>query len=475
MNAKGRVFRIGESPKQLLGYPRAVVLWGAWLAIGLAGVLEYSWAALSGSMAADHHWGTAAVFWFFSFFVIFESFVQILAGALRKKGGIFVVRNLMIVGGILAGVVAYTITAYSSSIWTAYIGYAALGGIGAGLVYNSCVNIVSKWYPEKKGWRTGFVNGAWAYGSVPFIIAIGGISGFESGSGLSKNLTVAGLRNFLLITGLIMTVGIIIGGLLMKDPPQNWWPEEIDPLHFEKHSTRDLRSNPPAHGHYTTREMWKTPQPKWLGIQFALFVGSSLFGVSFYYPFAEAEHLGTIAAVAGAAGFALNDGIFRPFYGWASEFIGRRMTVTYAYSLNAICQVLTLVAGLNHNTPLFVIFAVISGGLSGANFPMTALMVADYYGENNNAMNYGSVYAWKALGGSFAGGGAALIMTGTLYGTAVFHWERGFIFGAVLALLASVIVYYKCKPPTLEEYTLAKAAVSPSSLPLPPLSQPAEA
>ena len=32
-------------------------------------------------------------------------------------------------------------------------------------------------------------------------------------------------------------------------------------------------------------------------------------------------------------------------------------------------------------------------------------MVADYYGETNNAINYGSIYAWKALGGSFAGGG----------------------------------------------------------------------
>jgi hypothetical protein len=44
------------------------------------------------------------------------------------------------------------------------------------MVYSSCINIVAKWYPEKKGWRTGFVNGGWAYGSVPFIIFIGGIT-----------------------------------------------------------------------------------------------------------------------------------------------------------------------------------------------------------------------------------------------------------------------------------------------------------
>ena len=62
---------------------------------------------------------------------------------------------------------------------------------------------------------------------------------------------------------------------------------------------------------------------------------------------------------------------------------------------------------------------------------MTAALVADYYGETNNAINYGSIYAFKALGGSFAGGVAALIMTGTLYGTAHFHWAFGFFFGAL--------------------------------------------
>ena len=45
------------------------------------------------------------------------------------------------------------------------------------MVYSSCINIVAKWYPEKKGWRIGFVNGGWAYGAVPFIIVIGGFSG----------------------------------------------------------------------------------------------------------------------------------------------------------------------------------------------------------------------------------------------------------------------------------------------------------
>src|SRR6202030_4767658 len=134
-------------------------------------------------------------------------------------------------------------------------------------------------------------------------------------------------------------------------------------------------------------------------------------GVAFYYEFGKQMHLGTAAVVGGAAGFALADGGFRPFYGLLSEYIGRRRTMAYAYAGNCVFQLLTLWAGLSHQPALFAICAVISGGLSGANFPMTAAMVADYYGETNNAINYGSIYAWKALGGSFAGGVAALIIT----------------------------------------------------------------
>jgi MFS transporter, OFA family, oxalate/formate antiporter len=180
--------------------------------------------------------------------------------------------------------------------------------------------------------------------------------------------------------------------------------------------------------------------------------------VAYYYTFGTAEHLGSVAVVAGAAGFALADGGFRPFYGWLSEYIGRRRTMAYAYAGNVIFQLLTLLAGINHIGWMFAVCAVISGGLSGANFPMTAATVADYYGENNNAVNYGSIYAWKALGGSFAGGIAALIMTGTLYGTAQFHWVRGFLFGAALGASAAVIVYFKCRGPTREQWAAAVAA-----------------
>jgi MFS transporter, OFA family, oxalate/formate antiporter len=461
-NPTGRVFRVGEEPHQILGYSRVVVIISAWVAMMLAGLLEYTWGALNPSLAAAHHWGPAPTYWAFSFFVVFESFVQIFTGYFRNRG-IINVRWATIIGGLICGVIGYGVLAESNSIWTAYLGYAVLGGIGSGMVYSSCINIVAKWYPDRKGWRTGFVNGGWAYGAVPFILVIGG---FNTGGGVGI-MSPSGVRTYIWVQAIIMTVGIGIAGYFLKDPPKNWWPKEIDPLNWHKHSTRDLRNNPPALRHYTLGQMWRTPQSKWVGIQYALYVGCSLFGVAYFVPFAEAKGLGLVGLV-GFAGFALTDGLCRPLYGWISEFIGRRRTMIYAYSGNVVFQLLALWAGDVRNAPLFAACAVISGGLSGANFPMTAALVADYWGETNNAINYGSIYAFKALGGSFAGGLAAWVMTGTLYGNAVFNWNRGFFFGAALGALAALTLIFLVRRPTEAQMDAAvRAAPQKAEAPKP--------
>ena len=453
-NSTGRVFRVGETPRDILGWGRWVPIMAAWLAMCLAGLLEYTWGSLSGSLQAAHHWGAAPTFWLFSVYVIFESFVQIGTGLLRNRG-VLPVRWAVIIGGILCGIVSYFWLATSTQIWEAYLSYAVIGGIGSGMIYSSCINIVAKWFPEKKGWRTGFVNGGWAYGAVPFILAIGAGS---SASGVVA-MTPGQVKNYIILQGIIMTVVIVAAGAFMKDPPKNWWPKEIDPLNWHKHSTRDLESNPPSLRHYTLGEMWRVPQTKWIGIQYALYVGCSLFGVAFYVPFAEAYGLGMIGIV-GFAGFSLADGLFRPIYGKISEYIGRRRTMIYAYSLNVVFQLLAFFTGAAHQAVLFAICAVISGGLSGANFPMTAALVADYYGESNNAVNYGSIYAWKALGGSFAGGLAAFVMTGTFYGAAHYHWVFGFFFGAALGALAAITMTFMVKRPTVEQMEKAVQAAA---------------
>ena len=53
-------------------------------------------------------------------------------------------------------------------------------------------------------------------------------------------------------------------------------------------------------------------------------------------------------------------------------------------------------------------------------------------------------------------------MTGTLYGTATFHWVRGFYFGAGLALLAALTLIFFVNRPTVAqmEKAVEKAAAA---------------
>jgi hypothetical protein len=46
-------------------------------------------------------------------------------------------------------------------------------------------------------------------------------------------------------------------------------------------------------------------------------------------------------------------------------------------------------------------------------------------------------------------------MTGTLYGTAHFHWVFGFFFGAAIGALAALTVGFLCKPPTTQQMAAA--------------------
>ena len=61
---------------------------------------------------------------------------------------------------------------------------------------------------------------------------------------------------------------------------------------------------------------------------------------------------------------------------------------------------------------------MISGFGGGAIFPLFAAMTADYFGENNNATNYGLVYSSKLVSGLVGAGLGAVVVDTWGYGTA---------------------------------------------------------
>ena len=62
-------------------------------------------------------------------------------------------RPLVLFGGILVGI-AWVMNSYADSLMMLYVAQ-AIGGIGAGAVYGTCVGNALKWFPDRRGLAAG--------------------------------------------------------------------------------------------------------------------------------------------------------------------------------------------------------------------------------------------------------------------------------------------------------------------------------
>ncbi|MCW2686789.1 MAG: sugar phosphate permease [Mycobacterium sp.] len=386
VDSNGRVYRVGETDRELLGKSRAWMVWLPWAAMMAVSVYEYGYGAAAKSLRDAHHWSMGQTFWLLAIWAFFQALIAFPAGKLREKG-IVSAKAAMLAGAVLSAV-GFVSIANSGNLVIAYLGFAVCGGTGAGLVYATCINLVGKWYPERRGGKTGFVNGGFAYGAVPFI--------FIFSYALHPNTYVWVLD----LVGVYMLVVVAVCGMLFRDPPKNWWPAEIDPVQWatSKKGAESLRKNPPAVRQYTPLEAIKTGMLPLMWLSLGISAGVSLFGISYMVPFAKDLGFGPLIAASSAGVLSVINGTGRTLTGVISDRIGRKQTLLIVLLVSAVSLVGLLYAGKAENEVAFLFFAFLVGFGGGAFYPMFASLTPDYFGENNNASNYGLIYSSKLLG-----------------------------------------------------------------------------
>lgn len=397
-DSNGRIYRVGETDRDIMGRPRWLMVLLPWIGMMGISVFEYAFGSAEKTLEQANGWGLTHVYWLITVWTIFEAGLAFPAGRLREKG-IVTARQAMF-GGAVCCLLGYLSLAMTSSYIVALIGFGVVGGTGAGFVYATCINMVGKWYPEKRGAKTGFVNGGFAYGSLPFIFLF--IYMFDT-----SNYQV-----ILSLVGVYMLVVVAVCGYFFKDPPKNWWPKEIDPLRWQQDTknNRSLAKNPPAVRQYTPSEAIRTGMLPLMWICLVAIGGVSLFGINFQVPFAKEMGFGPLVVASSMGVLAVLNGVGRAFVGWISDTIGRRQALSLVLIIEGLAQFGVLWSGSIANEPLFLVFAFISGVGSGAFFPMFAALVPDYFGENNNAQNYGLVYSAKLVSGLFGGGLGGIVI-----------------------------------------------------------------
>jgi MFS family permease len=250
-------------------------------------------------------------------------------------------------------------------------------------------------------------------------------------------MNLSNYQTVLATVGVGLCLVVASAGWFFKDPPKNWWPEEVDPLqHSRNANDRTLSKNPPAVRQYEPIEAIRTGMLPLMWLCLVLCSGVSIFGISFQVPFAKEIGFGPLVVASSMGIMSIINGTGRGVTGWVSDRIGRKKTLILVVAVEGLAQFGVLWAGDIRSEPLFLFFAFISGFGSGAFFPMFASLVPDYFGENNNAQNYGLVYSSKLVGGLAGSGLGATVVAAWGYSGA---YALAGCFGLASAALAMLL------------------------------------
>lgn len=404
-----------------LGFSRWWQIVAAIVMMALVSPYQYVWSSLQQPLANDLGVPLPALGAVFTLYVIFQSGIQFPAGWLRDRHGPQV---MTLVAGLLAGG-GYVGLAHASALWQVYILY-SLGAIGVGIVYTIAVNTAIKWFPDRRGLTTGAGTMAFAAGSALFVPYV------------RANATVGAFGSVLQNVGLLIGVGVIVGALVLRDPPNDWLNDTRDVTAAkessgtEENRTERLNTRNPtmetAH-QYTWREVLQTWQ-FWL--MYAMFIGISganLMLAANLVPFADNLGLATIVATASATILPIADGLGRLGTGGISDRIGRERSMLVTFTLCGIGLFLLVGLGKVGSATGFIAAVVIAAGFEGTQYTLFPSVIGDYFGEKHSSTNYAILYSAKMVGGIF--GGAAV---GWLVGTT--RWTTVFLIGGVLAITA---------------------------------------
>src|SRR5436309_5114360 len=153
--------------------------------------LQYGWTLFVGPIDQKYHWGRAAIQVAFTIFVLTETWLVPIEGYLIDRFG----PRVMISGSGVLVAIAWVINSFADSLLLLYIG-AAVGGIGAGVIYGGAVGNALKWFPDRRGLSAGLTAAGFGAGSALTVIPIANLiqsSGYEAaffGFGIGQGVIV---------------------------------------------------------------------------------------------------------------------------------------------------------------------------------------------------------------------------------------------------------------------------------------------
>ena len=379
--------------------------------------LQYGWTLFVNPIADKYGWSRAAIQVAFTIFVLTETWLVPIEGYLVDRFG---PRPVVLVGGVLCGL-GWVMSSRADSLMLLYIA-AAVGGVGAGAVYGTCVGNALKWFPDRRGLAAGLTAAGFGAGSALTIVPI---SAFIKSDGYQAAFFWFGIGQGLIV--------FLLAWFLVRAPSH----AKAAPKASVQQTKRD----------YSPSEVVRKPVFWVMYLMFVLVAAGGLMATAQLAPIAKDFKIGDVPVnimglILPALTFALAidrvlNGLTRPFFGWVSDQIGREQTMFIAFALEAVGILLLYQFGQNP-----IAFVLLTGlvffawGEIYSLFPSTC---ADTFGSKYAAANAGLLYTAK-------GTASLLVPLSSVLAAATGSWHTVFIVASVMNAVAALLAWFVLRP-----------------------------
>ncbi len=394
--------------------------------------LQYGWTLFVGPIDQKYHWGRALIQTAFTIFVLTETWLVPFEGYLIDKFG----PRIMISGSGVLVAIAWVINSVADSLPLLYLG-AAIGGIGAGVIYGGSVGNALKWFPDRRGLAAGLTAAGFGAGSALTVIPI------------ANMIQSSGYESAFLWFGLGQGIVVVVVALFLRAPQAGEVAAPAAPA--VQQTRRDYGPQEILFGQEFTWEIWKWAL--WKSpflVMYAMFVmvgAGGLMAIAQLAPIANDYKIATvpvslIGITLPALTFALTidrvlNGLCRPFFGWVSDNIGRENTMFIAFFAEGI-GIYALLYFAN-NPVLFVILSGLVFFAWGEIYSLFPATCTDLYGRTFATTNYGMLYTAK-------GTAALLVPLANVLTSATGSWHAVFYVAAALNIVAAIMALAVLRP-----------------------------
>ncbi|MBN1394236.1 MAG: OFA family MFS transporter [Pirellulales bacterium] len=349
--------------------------------------------------------------------------VMIMAGRWQDRFG---PRIIAVIGGVLLGAGYIAASFVGTSYWPMFFCIGVVGGAGIGMGYVCPIAACVKWFPDMKGFITGLAVAGFGAGAFIFI---------KLGGAWAHLVAAQGVSGTYLVFGIIFLITVVVGALLLSNPPSGWKPSGWEP------SATKAGIAPAKVIDLTQGECVRTSQFWMIWLSFAFSAGCGLMVIGCLKDFGIKQG-GLSAEAAGTALglLALFNGLGRIAWGTASQKMTARGALILMTLLQAVMMFILL--GMGAKVVTLAIAACWIGFNFGGNFALFPLLTAESFGTKNLGANYGAVFTAYGIGGI-----AGPMLSGGVW-DALGSYQWAFIPAGVACLLAMLLAIMLRPPKT---------------------------